>query len=252
MQKNLLIDIGNSHIKAAIGLQDASLKNVKRFEYEKKYRFEKLNNIISTFVKKNKNIYEITKVGISLLDLKIRPAIIDIIEIYFRPSPVFINKKIKLPIKIKYSSTLGSDRICSAVAAYYKYRKRKKILIIDFGTATTYNLLINGAYEGGMITPGIETSLHSLIQKTSLPKVKLDSKVKLITNDTISNIKSGIWFQNLFTVERIIQEIKKKHKNLFVIATGGLSHLICDKTELINKLEKDLVLEGINFILNQQ
>ena len=173
-------------------------------------------------------------------------------EIYFKSSTVFINKKIKLPIKIKYSSTLGSDRICSAVAAFSKYRKRKKILIIDFGTATTYNLLINGIYEGGIITPGVETSLHSLINKTSLPIVKLDSKVKLITNDTINNIKSGIWFQNLYTVERIIQEIKKKHKNLFVIATGGLSHLIYGKSELIDKLEKDLVLEGINFILNQE
>ncbi|MBL7127658.1 MAG: type III pantothenate kinase [Ignavibacteria bacterium] len=252
MQNNLLIDIGNSHIKAAIGLRDASLKNIKKIEYEKEYQSEKLNDIISTFVNKNKDIYKITKVGISLLDLKIRSAIIDLVKIYFSSSPVFINKKIKLPIKIKYSSTLGSDRICSTVGAYYKYRKRKKILIIDFGTATTYNLLINGVFEGGMITPGVETSLQSLINKTSLPKVKIDSKVKLITNDTVNNIKSGIWFQNLFTVERIIQEIKKKHKNLFVIATGGLSHLIYDKTELINKLEKNLVLEGINYILDQE
>ena len=103
-----------------------------------------------------------------------------------------------------------------------------------------------------MITPGIETSLHSLIKKTSLPKVKLDSNVKLITNDTLNNIKSGVWFQNLYTTERIILELKKKHKNLFVIATGGLSHLIFDKTRLIDKLEKNLVLEGINFILNQE
>ena len=64
-----------------------------------------------------------------------------------------------------------------------------------------------------MITPGVETSLHSLINKTTLPKVKIDAKVKLISNDTVNNIKSGIWFQNLFTVERIIQEIKKKHNN---------------------------------------
>lgn len=252
MQNNLLIDIGNSHIKAAIGLQDASLKDIKKFEYDKKHQYEKLNHIISSFIKKSKNINEITKVGISLLDLKIKPAIRNLIKTYFRSSLVFINKNIKLPIKINYSSTLGSDRICSAVAAFSKYKKRKKILIIDFGTATTINLLINGVFEGGMITPGVETSLHSLINKTTLPKVKFDSKVNLITNDTVNNIKSGIWFQNLFTVERIIQEIKKKHKNLFVIATGGLSHLIYHKTELINKIEKDLVLEGINYILNQE
>lgn len=252
MQKNLLIDIGNSHIKAAIGLPDASIINIKRFEYEKKHQSEKLNSIISSFIKKSKDINEITNIGISLLDIKMRPVIKNLIKTYFRSSPVFISRKINLPIKIKYSSTLGSDRICSSVAAFYKYRNRKKILIIDFGTATTYNLLINGVFEGGMITPGVETSLHSLVNKTSLPKVKIDAKVKLITNDTVNNIKSGIWFQNLFTVERIIREIKKKHTNLFVIATGGLSHLIYEKTKLIDKLEKDLVLEGINFILNQE
>jgi len=209
MQKNLLIDIGNSYIKVAIGLQDSSLKNIKRFEYEKEYQTETLNHIISSFIKKRKDLYEIKKIGISLLDLKIKPAIIDIIKIYFRSAPIFINKRIKLPIKFKYSSTIGSDRICSAVAAFYKYCKRKKILIIDFGTATTYNLLIDGIFEGGMITPGIETSLHSLIKKTSLPKVKLDSNVKLITNDTLNNIKSGVWFQNLYTTERIILELKR-------------------------------------------
>ena len=139
------------------------------------------------------------------------------------------------------------------IAKYFnKYPKRKKILIIDFGTATTYNLIINGVFEGGMITPGIETSLKSLIANTSLPNVKIESKSKLITYDTKNNIKSGIWFQHFFAIEKIILELKKKHRNLFVVSTGGLSKLIYNNTNLVNRFEKNLVLEGINFVLNQE
>jgi type III pantothenate kinase len=133
-----------------------------------------------------------------------------------------------------------------------KYPNRKKILVIDFGTSTTYNLIINGVFEGGMITPGIDTSLRSLIENTSLPIVKITPRKKLITNDTKNNIKSGIWFQHFFAVESIILKLKKKHRNLFVISTGGLSKLIYEQTNLINRFEKNLVLEGINFILNQE
>ena len=252
MKKNLLIDIGNSYIKTAIGLPNAAVRNVKSFSYEKEHQHRKLNSIISSFAKLNKSVNEIGNIGVSLLDSKKKLLLKNLLLKHLNLSPLFISKRIILPIKINYSSQLGNDRICSAVAACNKYPNRKKILVIDFGTATTYNLIIDDVFEGGMIAPGIETSLKSLIVNTSLPLVKLESKSKLITNDTKSNIKSGIWFQHFFTIEKIILELKKKHRNLFVISTGGLSKLIYNKTNLINRFEKNLVLEGINFILNQE
>jgi len=252
MKKNLLIDIGNSYIKTAIGLSNATVRNVKSFSYNKEHQHKKLNSIISNFAKLNKNVDENGSIGVSLLENKNKLFLKNLLLKYFKLSPLFISKRIILPIKINYRTQLGNDRICSAVAAYKKYPNRKKILVIDFGTATTYNLIIDGVFEGGMITPGVETSLKSLIVNTSLPMVRLKPKSKLITNDTKSNIESGIWFQQFFAIEKIILELKKKHRNLFVISTGGLSKLIYKKTNLINKFEKNLVLEGINFILNQE
>lgn len=252
MKKNLLIDIGNSYIKTAIGLPNALLRNTKSFSYEKEHQHKIFNSIIFNFAKQDKSVDEIESIGVSLLDSKMKPLLKGLLIKHFKLSPLFISKRSILPIKINYSSQLGSDRICSAVAAYRKYPNRKKILVIDFGTSTTYNLIINGVFEGGMITPGIDTSLRSLIENTSLPMVKLTPRKKLITNDTKDNIKSGIWFQHFFAVEGIILKLKKKHRNLFVISTGGLSKLIYEQTNLINRFEKNLVLEGINFILNQE
>ena len=252
MKKNLLIDIGNSFIKTAIGLPNTAVRNVKSFSYEKEHQHKKLNSIISNFAKLNKSVDEIGSIGVSLLDSKKKLFLKNLLLKHLRLSPLFISKRIILPIKINYSTQLGSDRICSAVAAYRKYPNRKKILVIDFGTATTYNLIVNGVFEGGMIAPGIETSLKSLIVNTSLPLMRLKPKSKLITNDTKSNVESGIWFQQFFAIEKIILELKKKHRNLLVISTGGLSKLIYKNTNLINRFEKNLVLEGINFILNQE
>jgi len=252
MKNNLLIDIGNSYIKTAIGLPNTAVRNIKSYSYEKKHQHKKLNSIISNFVKQDKNVDEIGSIGVSLLDNKKKPFLKNLLFKYFKLSPLFISKRIILPIKINYGTQLGNDRICSAVAAYKKYLNRKKILVIDFGTATTYNLIINGVFEGGMITPGIETSLKSLIANTSLPLVKLTPRKMLITNDTRDNIKSGIWFQHFFSIEGIILKLKNKHRNIFVISTGGLSKLIYEHTNLINRFEKYLVLEGINFILNQE
>jgi type III pantothenate kinase len=251
MSVNLLLDIGNSHIKTAIGLSEGIITNVNRHVYKKDRLYEKFNNIVSSIFDKNCNADSIVKVGISLLESKNIPDTKKLIKIYFNLSPIIISKKIKLPIKIKYKSVLGSDRICSATAAYNKFPKRKRILIIDFGTATTYNLVINGIFEGGMITTGLETSLKSLIKNTSLASVKIEPQKNIINKDTSSSIKSGIWFQNIFTVERAIQELRMKHKNLLVVATGGLSDLLYKRTSLIDRFDKNLVLEGINFILNQ-
>jgi pantothenate kinase type III len=117
MKKYLLIDIGNSYIKTAIGLPNALLRNVKSFSYEKEHQHKKLNSIISNFAKQDKSVDEIGSIGVSLLDSKKKPFLKNLLLKYFKLSPLFISKRIILPIKINYSTQLGNDRICSAVAA---------------------------------------------------------------------------------------------------------------------------------------
>lgn len=197
-----------------------------------------------TFLKNQENI-RIESAYISLLDRCSHNEVTSLTHEYI---PKFVNTQIPLPIKIDYTNTLGSDRICSAVGAYKKFKKRSNILIIDFGTATTFNVVSKGVYKGGMISTGIKTSADALLTKTTLPKVSLIHKVKLINKDTENAIKSGLVFQQVFFVQKAIEEYKKLFKEMFVVATGGGMETMKKHVKYINKVEPNLVLEGLNHI----
>lgn len=240
--RNLLLDIGNSNIKIALSSGNKIFK-VKRYEYEKR-KFEFSLSKILKFKRK-----EFDAIGISCLNSKYKKLILNIIRNKYKIIPFFVEFDNRLPIKLKYEKSLGNDRICSSVAASIKYEKRRNILIIDFGTATTYNLVRNKVFIGGLITPGILTSLQSLNSRAYLPLTSIKNINNLITNKTKANILSGVLHQSLFTTEEIIKILKKKYKNLYVISTGGLAEFIFKKSCLIDKNEDNLVLEGINYII---
>ena len=240
----LLIDIGNSAIKVAFG--NKNLSKVKSFPYKK-------NNFKKEFIeiiRSEKSKGTISKIGVSLLDETKKDLIKNILLKQFKIQPVFINSKIISKIKFDYDKSLGSDRICSAVAASELF-KSKNILVVDFGTATTYNLIIKGVFKGGLITPGIKTSLASLTEKTTLPDIDLKKGVTLFTGKTKDNIRSGVLLSSIFTYEMFTSLIKDKFKNLAIIATGG-NVVYFPESLISNKFihVPNLVLKGINIILN--
>lgn len=240
--KNLLMDIGNSNIKIALS-NGKNIFEVKRYSYSK----SNFSSTLKGILKYNRNKFD--SIGISCLNSDYRKILTNIIKDKYSVIPYFIKFGSNLPIKLKYEKSLGNDRICSSVAASMKYKSKKNILIIDFGTATTYNLVSNNVFIGGLITPGILTSLQSLNSRANLPLTGIKNINNLITNKTKTNILSGVIHQSLFTTEAIIKMLKKKYKNLFIISTGGLAELIYKKSCLIDKIEDNLVLEGINYIL---
>ncbi|MEO8446119.1 MAG: type III pantothenate kinase [bacterium] len=243
---NLLIDIGNSDIKTAMSASGTTeVKLLKRFSYSKN-EFEK--DLKKNFTVTAGKTFD--QIGISVLRNDNNRFLKEYFKKKYKITPQFITDKMELPVAINYSKGLGNDRICNAVAAYLIYA-RKDMLVIDFGTATTYTLINGNTLNGGLIAPGIKTSLSSLINNTSLPQVSLNFTKKLINTDTLNNIKAGVMFQSLFTAERVITELRKKYKGLYVISTGGYSKLISAKTKLINKTDSSLVLKGINLILSQ-
>jgi len=243
MMKNLIIDVGNTGIKTAL-FNGSRIYSIKRFDYSD-------DNFINDFKKSLKyKKSEIENIGISCLNKEFHKITDYICKLKYSIKPYIIKYEKDLPIRIIYEKSLGTDRICSAAAAVQKYGDRKSIMIIDFGTATTYNLIVNGTYLGGLITPGILTSLKALNLQANLPMAYPKNISELVSNRTKSNILSGVIHQSLFATEEIIRKLKKKHKGLFVVCTGGLSDIIYKKSKLINAQDKNLVLEGINIILN--
>ena len=244
---NLLIDIGNSDVKIGTALPSEELVNsVYRFSYSKqKFEIDFRKNLNEQKLKNN-----FGKIGISVLNDKNKEWLSSFLKDKYDIKPVFVSRKLKLPVKIDYSAGLGNDRICSASAASLIF-KNKNILVIDFGTATTYTLIVNKIIKGGLISPGIKTSLRTFIEKTSLPEVSPEFPEHLFNTNTEDNIKAGVLYSALYSCERIINEAKKKYGKFFVIATGGYSNLVSEKTKSINKIDENLVLKGINFIISK-
>ena len=244
--KNFLIDIGNSAIKTCTAEYGSmSVSKVTRIGYEKK-------DFIKTFensLKISARVENIKCVGISLLNKKLSEPIRKIIIKIFGLEPSFIGTESILPFQLGYAKTIGSDRLCSSAAAFM-LSKYKTILTIDFGTATTYTVINNSKLIGGMISPGIGTSYNSLISNTNLPVADLKFPKNQISSNTAENISGGVLYQSLYTTERFIEETVRKFGDTHVFSTGGYSELIKSRTAMIDKIDRSLVLKGINIIIS--
>jgi len=148
---------------------------------------------------------------------------------------------------------VGADRIVNAVAAYEKYRTA--LVIIDFGTATTFDYVSEeGSYIGGAISPGVLISCEALSQKASkLPRVEIFAEPKsVIARDTVSSMNVGIVYGYAGLVDGIVNRMKKESREeVTVVATGGLAPLICNVSETIDHVEESLTLEGLMIIFER-
>jgi type III pantothenate kinase len=181
----------------------------------------------------------------------------DFIQNKFEIKPLFVSEKLKLPVKLKVQNakTLGADRICNAAAAYAISRGRKNVIVIDLGTATTYDVVLkNGDYVGGIISAGIVTSSKALHDYTGkLPALSSRQFVfprKAVGRNTLEAIQSGVMFNASMMVDSMVRAIKKEYPGEFeVVITGGLAPKIHRKIETKARIEKNLVLKGLNSIL---
>jgi type III pantothenate kinase len=166
-----------------------------------------------------------------------------------------LEKDLKVPVKNLYDrpEQVGCDRLVNVFACRELYGA--PAIVIDFGTATTFDYLNKrGHYEGGIITPGINITLDALAEKTALlPKVKLKKPKKLIGKDTKDSIRSGVVNGLACMCDGLVEKIIKECKvQPIVIATGGLADIFCPYSKYINKIDKDLILKGLYIIFSKK
>ena len=194
---------------------------------------------------------QITGVIISTVVPPLLPVMIEMSHKYFRLEPMVVTHELKTGITMRYDNPkeVGADRIVNAAAAYKLYGG--PIIIVDFGTATTFCAVTkSGEYLGGAITPGVKISAEALFQRASkLPRVELVKPAKVIGADTISAMQSGIIYGYAGLVDGIVERMKKElSMEARVVATGGLAELVSPETKTIQEIKPHLTLEGLRLL----
>ena len=244
----LVIDIGNTNTSLGIFNEDKLINTFR----------------LSSDIKKTEDEYGISLLAIlnhNNLTSKIKGAIISsvvpqlceiyksAIEKYLGIVAISLSYKSKMPIKLnlKNNKEIGADRIANAAAAVIKYKL--PAIVIDFGTATTFDIVDKDAnFVGGIIAPGLKIQAKSLSQFTSkLPKLKIEAPPSAIGNDTISAMLSGIVLGHRSMIAGMIKNCEKElGQSATVIATGGYSDVLFeDMDKSINYIDKELTLFGL-------
>jgi type III pantothenate kinase len=235
---NLIIDVGNTRVKAAV-FEGHILVNT--------YVFQK-SRIVSEVKKIIKN-YKITRAilsSVALMPLK------KIEKLQKLTDFMLISSKIKAPFKNLYTTpdTLGVDRVALVSGAITKFPKQN-VLIIDAGTCITFDFLNkNAEYLGGAISPGIKmryTALHTFTSK--LPLLLINKPNNFIGNSTNESINSGIVNGVIQEIEGVIRQYKKKYLDLTVVLTGGDTNFLAKQLKSSIFANQNFLLEGLNEIL---
>ncbi len=194
---------------------------------------------------------QITGVIISTVVPPLLPVMVEMSQKYFRIEPMIVTHELKTGITIRYDNPkeVGADRIVNAAAAFKLFGG--PLIIVDFGTATTFCAVTkDGEYLGGAITPGIKISAEALFQRASkLPRVELSKPQKVIGRDTISAMQAGIIYGYAGLVDGIVERMKKElASDARVVATGGLAELVSPETRSIQEIKPQLTLEGLRLL----
>lgn len=178
------------------------------------------------------------------------------IKKYIHVEPIMVGPGIRTGIRIMTENPreLGADRIVDAVGAYYLYGG--PILVIDYGTATTYDLILeDGSFVAGVTAPGIRLSANALWREAAkLPEIEIVKPETILAKSTVPSMQAGLVYGHIGETEYIIKKMMEEARldNMKVVATGGLGKIIAEGTNSIDVYDSNLTLKGLQIIYEKQ
>lgn len=252
----LALDVGNTNITAGV-FQQQELAATFRMTTKLQRTADEFGIDLRSILEYNKiQAREITDVIIASVVPDVMYSLRRSIEKYFEAQVVVVNSEIDTGITIATENPkqIGADRIVDAAAAYELYGG--PVLVIDFGTATTYDLVDDqGRFVAGVTAPGIQTSAQALWgMAAQLPKIEIAKPGSILAKETISSMQAGIVYGQIGQTEYIVEQIRKEsgYTNMKVVATGGLGVLMVDETSCIDQYDAQLTLKGLQCIFAKQ
>lgn len=243
----LLFDVGNSNISFAV--YEDNLINKFRIQTDISKTADEYAIILNSLL----NGYKIDGVVIASVVPIITNLLSTYCEKYLHLDPLIIGPGTKtgLDIRINNPKEIGADLVAGAVGSMKKYPQ--PTIIIDMGTATTMTLLDNNTFLGGVIIPGVETSVHNLVQKTALlPQIELKAPKRVIEKETVACMQSGLIYGTASLIDGMINRFEQEYdKKCFYVATGGIAKYIVPHCEHKITLDRYLIYDGLLEIYNK-
>lgn len=251
----LVVDVGNTNITCGVYEKD-DLKTTFRITTKIPRTSDEYGVLIKDMLKNNDiAIEDIEGVIIASVVPNVMHALVGAITRYVGKNPLIVGPGIKTGIMITSDNPkeIGPDRIVDAVAAYVKYGG--PVLVLDFGTATTYDLVTeDGKFPVGITAPGIRISAKALWEDTAkLPEIEIKKPKSILATETISSMQAGLVYGQIGQTEYIIKKVKEEtgYDNLKVVATGGLGRIIANETDSIDVYDSALTLDGLKIIYDK-
>lgn len=248
----LAFDVGNTNIVLGV-YKDKELIRYWRISTDKSKTSDELGMLVNElFTYEGLSLKDVSDVIISSVVPTIMYSLQHMALKFCDRQAIVVGPGIKTGINIKYDNPrqVGADRIVNAVAAHNKYGG--PIIVVDFGTATTFCAISEKCeYLGGIISPGIKIASDALFDRAAkLPRVELSKPDRVICRNTIESIQSGVIYGYVGLVDYIVNRMKSELKkdNIKVIATGGLGSLIATESTTIDVVDRFLTLEGLRLI----
>lgn len=248
----LVIDVGNTNI--TYGVYDAGkLKATFRITTKAPRTSDEYGLVLADMLKlKNISLSDIEGTIIASVVSDVMHSLTGSIVRYTGHAPLVVGPGVKTGIKVATENprAIGADRIADAVAAYEKYGG--PVLVIDFGTGTTYDLVsADGRFQAGITAPGIRISIEALAERTAmLPKIEIKKPKSILAQETISSMQAGLFYGQIGQTEYIVKKVTEEsgYQSLRVVATGGLGRAIADETDSIDIYDSFLTLDGLYLI----
>lgn len=246
----LAIDIGNTN--TVFGVYDGQRLVMNwRLSTQKDRTVDEFGILLRNLFSLEKiDVKKIRKVIIASVVPPLDHILNEMVQSYFSLKPIFVTyENAGIPILYDDPREVGADRIVNAVAAIRKYGK--PAIVVDFGTATTFDAITSaGEYRGGLIAPGIVISAEALYEHAAkLPRIDIQKPVKLIGTSAITSMQSGLFYGYVALVDGLINRMKQElGASARVIGTGGQAPMISQETKLIDTVDSNLTLDGLQLL----
>lgn len=249
----LAIDVGNTNIVIGV-FRGHSLIHSWRLTTIRERTADELGILVSSLCDRNE-IRQIDISGIVVASVvpPLTATLLTMVTEYFGRVPLLFEPAVNggMPILYDNPREVGADRVVNGIAAYDAYGKGLPIIVVDFGTATTFDAIsAKGEYLGGVICPGPQISADALFQRAAkLPRVDVRKPARVIGTNTVASMQAGLFWGYVDMVEGLVRRMKSELGGAaVVVATGGLASVVSPESTLIDHVDPELTLRGLRLV----